>query len=443
MENIEKIPEKIHLAIDIGASGGKVEAYNTKDKKLIEVYRFKNGFIVNDSHKCWDIEHLFKEVKNGIKEAFKKFPKIESVAIDTWGCDYVLLDENDEIIGPVYSYRDNRTCEIIDEVREIISEDKLYEITGSQFQEFNTIYQLYKDKVDGRLRKAKTFLMIPEYLNFLLTGKKVYELTNASTTNLLDIKNRKFSELLGKELGFAGLLSKKLEKPGYSIGYLKKEVAEEIGANIMVKLAPTHDTASAVEALKDLDKESLYVSSGTWSLLGAKIQNPITSKRDKEYNFSNELGPDYVRFQKNIMGLWIIQCLSKEYSLDFVEIINKAKNSSFKETFDVNDARFLAPKSMKDEIINYFKEKSMHIENECDIFNSAFYSLAFAYRNAIKEIEELTNNKYKNIYIIGGGAKNDYLNELTSKITNKKVIALPIEASALGNIYSQIEKAEE
>lgn len=435
--------EKIYLAIDIGASGGKVEAYKSDSKELIEVCRFKNSFIEKDGHKCWDIIHIFQEVKNGIKEAFLRFSKIESLAIDTWGCDYVLLDENENIIKPVYAYRDSRTKDIIKEVNELIDENKLYEITGSQFQEFNTIYQLYKDKKDGRLKKAKDFLMIPEYLSFLLTGKKVYELTNSSTTNLLDIKARQFSLVLDNKLGFAGFLDKKLQKPGYIIGNLKEEIEKEVHGNLLVKLAPSHDTASAVEALKDLKEDSLYISSGTWSLLGTKLNNPITTLKAKTYNFSNELGPNYVRFQKNIMGLWIVQCLSKECALDFPEIIKLAKTSNFNGEFDVNDPRFLSPKNMKEEIINYFKERNIEVSKDEDIFNSSFISLACAYKKAIDEVQELTNKKYKEIYIIGGGAKNDYLNKLTEKITKKKVIALPIEASALGNIYSQIENAEE
>ena len=431
---------KYYLAIDIGASSGRhIIGYKENGVlKLDEVYRFKNGVKEVDNHLQWDIASLFNEVKNGIKIALKKYKTIESMSIDTWGVDYVLMNNEKEIL-PCYAYRDKRTKKVIDEVHSLISFEELYKITGSQFQEFNTIYQLYDDKKNNRLSKATDFLFIPEYLMYKLTGVKKHEYTNASTTGMMDKDTNNYSTKIIEKLGFDKNLFKELYKQGEIVGSFKKEIQEEVKGNILVKLCSTHDTASAVEGIQ-MQENAPYISSGTWSLLGIKEDHVITSKEAMEANYSNEYGPTYIRFQKNIMGLWIIQGLAKQMNLDFVTMVNMAKESSYNELFDVNDSCFLSSLDMKNEITNWFVNKKINppIENK-DIINATYRSLAYSYRIALDELENITGKKYDSLYIVGGGAKNTYLNELTKEFTKKNVIALPIEATAIGNLISQME----
>ena len=427
---------KYYLAIDIGASSGRhIIGYI----ETIEIYRFPNGVLKEDGHLIWDIDNLLGNVKIGIKKALEQYPTIESMSIDTWGVDYVLMDNDKEIL-PCYAYRDIRTKAIVSKVHSLIPFEKLYELTGTQFQEFNTIYQLYSDKFLGRLDKATSFLHIPEYLMYKLTGKMVHEYTNASTTGLLDGNTNDYSKEIIDKLGLNKNLFTKLEKPGFSLGDFKEDIQKEVGGNIKVKLCPTHDTASAVEGIK-MTKNVPYISSGTWSLLGIKTNKVINSQEAREANYSNEYGPNYIRFQKNIMGLWIIQGLAKQMNLDFPTMVKMARESKYDKIFDVNDKAFLSSLDMKNEIINWFKNKNIEVpHSDSDIINTTYRSLAYSYKVALDELEDIVKQKYSSIYIVGGGAKNQYLNELTEIFTKHNVIALPIEATAIGNLLSQMEE---
>ena len=432
---------KYYLAIDIGASSGRhIIGYLDNNNQVVEeVYRFKNEMIKDNNHLIWDIDYLFKEVKKGIKKAIAKYRNIESMSIDTWGVDYVLMNDNKEIL-PCFAYRDERTSEVIEKVHSLISFNELYKITGSQFQKFNTIYQLYDDKLRGRLKDATDFLMIPEYLIYKLTNKKIKEYTNASTTGMLDLETNFYSEKIINRLGIDKSIFKELQKPGTVVGDFSKEVIDEVGGNIKVIMCATHDTASAVEGI-EMQENAPYISSGTWSLLGIKLDKGINTLESLNANFSNEYGPDYIRFQKNIMGLWIIQCLAKELNLDFITMVNKAKESNYQEIYNVNDDCFLSSANMKDEIINYYKRHNKPLpQNDNDIINATYHSLAYSYKVAINELEDITKQKYNYLYIVGGGAKNQYLNELTEFYTEKKVIALPIEATSIGNLFIQMKR---
>lgn len=437
---------KYHLAIDIGASSGKalVGYFDYENNRLESevIYRFPNGFVLKDGHKIWDLNHLFAEVKNTIKEALKKYPKIETMSIDTWGCDYVLLDKDDKEILPCYSYRDERTLSILDEAFSLISKREIFNLTGSQFQSFNTVFQLYKDKVEGRLEKAENFLMIPEYLIFKLTGVKVHELTNASTTSLLEKDKYEYSKTIIEKLNLPEKLFKNPAKVGHFVGNLLNEVEKEVGGNIKVKLCATHDTASAIRLIEDkIDENTLYLSSGTWSLLGVKLGHYLVNKKVFDNNFSNELGKNYIRFQKNIMGLWIIQNLIREMNLEIVEAIELAKTSKENNIkLDVNNDRFLSTNNMKEEILCYLNENGFQEKfSDADLINIVFVSLACSYKTSIKEIENMLKRKFNKLVILGGGAKNEYLNDLIRKICDLKVETYPYECSALGNLLSQIE----
>ncbi len=418
---------KYYLAIDIGASSGRhiIGWLKGNEIRTKEVYRFHNGVEEKDGHLIWDIDHLLKEVKAGIGIAKRNY-EIESLSIDTWGVDYVLMN-GDEEVYPVYAYRDDRTEKVIDEVHSIIPFEELYEHTGCQFQPFNTIYQLYDDKKQGRLEGVTDFLMIPEYLMYKLTGVKKKEFTNATTTGMIDHNTLKFDEKIVERLGLPKHLFADLYQPKEYLGDYE---------GIKVVLCATHDTGSAVEGIP-MEGNELYISSGTWSLLGVKTGRPITDEGSLKANYSNEGGVGYNRYQKNIMGMWIVNELQRQLCPDekISDIVMKAQESTYNEVLDANDPSLLSPEDMKEAFDALLEVKP---ENRYDYFRCAYRSLALSYKQAIEELEANTGKIYPELYIVGGGAKNQFLNDLTKECTGKKVIALPIEATALGNLKIQM-----
>ena len=434
---------KYYLAIDIGASSGRHIVGWVENGEIMteEIYRFPNGMDEVDGHLVWNTDRLFTEVKEGIKRSLLKYPEIESLSVDTWGVDYVLMKGESEVY-PTYAYRDSRTEEPIKLVHGIIPFEQLYKATGIQFNSFNTIYQLYADKLAGRLSGVTDFLMIPEYLMYKLTGVKMKESTNASTTGLVNVKTRELDKGIFEALGLPTEIIAPLYAPGTLVGPLSAEVQSEVGGKIDVVFAPTHDTASAVEAI-DMQTDAPYISSGTWSLLGVKLTEALTDDKSRTSGYSNEGGVGYFRYLKNITGMWIIQCLRAELCPDkpYGEIAAMAKKSRYDELFNVNDASFMAPKSMKEAIDAYISAKGRKTpRTDADYFNCAYHSLAACYDGAIRDLEANTGHEYSEIYIVGGGAKNTYLNELTERYTSKRVIALPIEATAIGNLKVQMRR---
>lgn len=425
---------KYYLAIDIGASSGRhiVGWRESEEICTKEVYRFPNGATKENGHLVWDIECLYYSVLAGIREAFRLYPKIESLSIDTWGVDYVLIDGDREIM-PVYAYRDSRTEAVIPKVHEIIPFSELYSRVGCQFQPFNSIYQLYDDKLKGRLDKASDMLMIPEYLMWKLCGVKAREYTNATTMGMV---NGEFDLEIAERLGYPLRLFPKLSQPKTVLGDLLPEIQEKVGGNCKVVLCATHDTGSAVEGIPMVGNHP-YISSGTWSLLGVKTPAPITDAGSEKANYSNEGGVGYNRYQKNIMGMWLVNELQRELCPDtpFPEIVKMAQESTCEVVVDANAKEFLAPESMK----VAFDDATGGLESNGDYFRCAYKSLALSYKQAIDELETNTGRKYEKLYIVGGGAKNEFLNRLTEEATGKQVIALPIEATALGNLKIQME----
>lgn len=419
---------KYYLAIDIGASSGRHIVGWDQEGKLNtkEVYRFANQADIRDGHLIWDIFRLEDEVKKGIALARESFGSIESLSIDTWGVDYVLMKGDEEIL-PCYAYRDNRTKAVTDIVHAKIPFSRLYRHTGCQFQSFNTIYQLYDDKIKGRLDEATDFLMLPQYLLWKLCGTKSMEYTDATTTGMINASSLEFDWGIIDALGFKRELFPKPQKPGTYIGAYE---------GIKCVLCASHDTASAVEGIP-MEGNEPYISSGTWSLLGVKTPSPITDEGSQKANYSNEGGVGYNRYQKNIMGMWLINRLQAELAPDtpFPGIVKLAENSKCKVTVNADDEAFLAPESM----VRAFDEKTKgKLKTPGDYFRCAYLSLALSYSKAIKELEDNTRRTYDKIYIVGGGAKNDFLNELTHEATKKEVIALAIEATALGNLKIQM-----
>ena len=418
-----------YLAVDIGASSGRHIVGWREDGRIQtkEVYRFPNGVQMKNGHLVWDTDALLREVKNGIHAAKAEFPEVKSLSIDTWGVDYVLL-KGDEEVRPVYAYRDSRTEAVIPEVHEKMPFSQLYRHTGCQFQPFNSIYQLYADKIAGRLEGATDFLMIPEYLMYKLCGVKAREYTNATTMGMVNADTLEFDQEIISQLDLPAHLFPELRRPGTVIGEYE---------GIQVVLCATHDTGSAVEGIP-MEGNHPYISSGTWSLLGVKTPKPITDGASEQANYSNEGGVGYNRYQKNIMGMWLVNELKRDLcpELPFPEIVKAAEESGCALLVDANAPEFLAPKSMK---AAFDKATDGRLDTIGDYFRCAYRSLAESYRLALSELEHNTGATYEKLYIVGGGAKNAFLNRLTEEATGKQVIALPIEATALGNLKIQME----
>ena len=436
--------KKYFLAVDIGASSGRhIIGYVEEDKLVLEeIYRFKNGAVSSNGKLVWDYNNLFSSIVEGLKKC-KEINKIPcSIGIDTWGVDYALLDENDELISEIFSYRENRTQRAIKEVHEIVNEKEYYERTGTQKQVYNTIYQLYSDKLTGKINNAKSLLLMPDYLHFKLTGVKRNEYTIASTTGLINATTRDWDFDLIERLGLNKDLFQQLCLPGTIIGNLTSEIAEIVGFNAQVCMPASHDTASAVMAVPSLGMP-LYISSGTWSLFGVETQKEITTQEAYSSGFTNEGGHGKsIRFLKNIMGMWMIQCIKKElndeYSFtDFVVEARKAEG--FTSLVDVNDMSFFAPESMINAVKEYCKKTGQQIPNTVgELVLCVYSSLANCYNDAVNQIEEISGIRFDEINIVGGGCQNVLLNELTAKATGRKVVAGPVEATATGNILSQM-----
>lgn len=427
-----------YLAVDIGASSGRhiIGWMENGVIRLEEIYRFPNLPDKVGGHLQWDVERLFQEVVNGLKRA-KEMGKIPvSVAIDTWAVDYALLDRDKKAIGGVYCYRDDRTKQAIASVHEKMPFEELYRRTGIQFQPFNTIYQLYADKLSGRLDRAAYFLMLPDYLHFLLTGKMAQEYTNATSTGMVNAVTHTWDGEILSVLGFEKGLFRSLSQPTEVIGPLKEEIAEMIGYQTAVVLPATHDTASAVLAAP-IDENLPYISSGTWSLFGLETDRAKTDEGSRRFNYSNEGSLDFkFRYQKNIMGLWMIQQVRHELDdrYTFAELEAMARECPIDEIVDVGDNRFLAPESMIGEIASAVGRKL----SVGELAYCIFHSLAIGYGKALAEMAESTGKTFTAIDVIGGGCKNLLLDELTAKYAGVNVLTGPVEATAIGNLLVQM-----
>ena len=438
--------ERYYLAIDIGASSGRHMLASMKDGKmqLEEVYRFPNGMDDKNGTLCWNVERLFTEIKNGLKKC-KEIGKIPvSMAIDTWGVDYVLLDKDDRILGDTVGYRDSRTEGMDEKVYEVIPQDELYARTGIQKQIFNTVYQLMavKESHPEYLEQAESILMIPDYFHFLLTGVKKNEYTNATTGQLVSPKTNDWDYEMIDMLGYNSKMFRPVSMPGTVVGEFTEEVQKEVGFNCTVVLPATHDTGSAVLAVPTNDDDAVYISSGTWSLMGIERKEADCSMESMKANFTNEGGYDHrFRYLKNIMGLWMIQSVKKEFAedLSFAQICEMASKETISSIVDCNDDCFLAPKSMIKAVQDFCRKTGQQVPETVGEISSVIYnSLAKCYGDTVKEIEEITGKKYSTIYVVGGGSNAGYLNELTAKYTGKKVTAGPPEATAIGNVIVQM-----
>ncbi len=435
-----------YLAVDIGASSGRHMLAWMEDGRiqLEEIYRFPNGMKQKNGTLCWDIKALFDEIKNGLRKCGElgKIPCF--MGIDTWAVDYVLLDQNDRILGETAGYRDSRTEGMDEKVYEIIPQSELYARTGIQKQIFNTIYQLMavKQLHPEYLEQAQSMLMIPDYFHFLLTGIKKMEYTNATSTQLISPKTNDWDYELIDLLGYNSEMFMPVSMPGTIVGNFTEEIQKEIGFDCTVVLPATHDTGSAVLAVPVNDDHAIYISSGTWSLMGIERKEADCSMRSMQANFTNEGGYDYrFRYLKNIMGLWMIQSVKKEFEeeLSFAEICGRASKESIESIVDCNDDSFFAPESMISAVKEFCRRTGQPVpETVGEIAAVVYNSLAYCYGETVREIETITGNTFDSICVVGGGANAGYLNELTAKYTGKKVSAGPTEATAIGNIAVQM-----
>ena len=432
-----------YLAVDIGASSGRhiLGCVENGKIELEEVYRFPNGTTEKNGHQCWDHEALFESVVAGMKRCTEigKIPAY--MGIDTWGVDFLLLDKKGGVIGDAVGYRDNRTVGVDAEVYRKVPEEELYERTGIQKQLYNTVYQLMALKLQApeQLEAADKFLMMPDYLGYRLTGVAHQEYTNATTAQLVNLKTGEWDmEMIGR-LGYPAHLFGHLSMPGEVLGKLSPEIRERVGYDLTVIHPASHDTGSAVLAVPSNLDNIVYLSSGTWSLMGVERMTPDSSAEARLRNFTNEGGYAHrFRYLKNIMGLWIIQSIRRELGgrYSFAELCDMA--TALGDTpyrIRVNDNRFLAPASMMKEIADACGVADMPLDH---MLCCVYRSLAECYAQTIEEITQMCGKKPEALHIIGGGSKDDYLNELTAQALDIPVYAGPTEATAIGNLLAQM-----
>ncbi len=430
---------KCALAIDIGASSGRhIIGYVEDGKiKLQEMYRFKNAFIEKDGHFCWDENALFQNIVEGMKQVKEKGFTPLSVGVDTWGVDYVLVTNKGQTVGNCYAYRDDRTKSVLD----LLDEDEIYRETGIAKQSFNTVYQLMAtDKEE--VKKADRLLFMPDYFHYKLSGKMANEYTISSTSALLNANTNEFSKKMLNMMHMDDhLFKEKPQMPGTVLGCLTEEIQAQVGYNAQVILPPSHDTASAYLSIPAKDENAVYLSSGTWSLLGVELEKAHLT--DEQSGFTNEgTYSGHKRFLKNIMGLWMIQNIHRELGekYSFAQLAQFAEEGkNYTEIVDATDARFLAPKSMIEEIKKALLEQQKPLfKDEKELLSCVHRSLAMCYKNEIEKLEKLMHKTFTSINIVGGGSQNVVLNQLTASCTKRPVYAGPSEGTALGNIICQL-----
>ena len=441
-----------YLAIDIGASSGRHMLGHRADGKLVleEVYRFPNGMIKRDGQLVWDVDALLAHILEGMRRCGElgKIPK--SVGIDTWSVDFVLLDKTGTRLGPAVCYRNGRTKGADALVEQKISFTALYNKTGIQKQIFNTIYQLaaLQRDVPELLDTAKTFLMLPDYFHYRLTGKMASEYTNATSTALVGATSKTWDRELIQRLGLPQTLFTNLIMPGTVVGSLTAEIAKQVGYSCDVTLPATHDTASAFMAAPVQENDAIYLSSGTWSLIGIESPVPIVTDYARQKNFTNEGGYAYrFRFLKNIMGLWMLQEVRRETGeqYSFAALAQMAKESGAPAAIvDVNDQAFLAPDSMIAAVKQVARQLGQAEPDSLgQVIQCIYYSLAKSYADTVAQLEEATGRKFTTLHILGGGSQDSYLNTLTAKATGLTVYAGPVEGTATGNLMVQMMAAGE
>ncbi|HUS58715.1 MAG TPA: rhamnulokinase family protein [Planctomycetota bacterium] len=442
--------ERKYLALDLGAESGRgaLGRFDGSKLSLEEVHRFLNAPVRVLDHIHWDALSIFANLKQAVANAASKAGGIHSIAVDTWGVDFALIAKDGSMLGNPVHYRDARTDGIMERVFEIVPKKDVFEQTGIQFMQLNTIFQLYA-MVLGKsplLRSAATMLMMPDLFNFLFTGRQVDEFTVGTTSQLMDPRNGSWCRSLFEQLRIPFRIAPKLIQPGLTIADLRADVAAEIGVPpVPVVAVGSHDTASAVAAVPAKGTGWCYISCGTWSLMGIETKKPIINRKTLEYNFTNEGGVGgTIRFLKNIMGLWLVQECKRQWAregqdLSYAEITDAAAKAKPMRSFvDCNSSAFLAPGGMPGRIAEFCRKTKQAVpESKGEIVRCALDSLALTYRKALAVLEDVSGGRIDTIHIVGGGTQNKLLCRLAADACNRPVIAGPVEATAIGNVLMQ------
>jgi rhamnulokinase len=449
---------RCYLGIDLGAESGRVVAglWNGATIQLEELHRFPNGGVWLGETLHWDVLRLWTEIQTGLAIAADRFGNsMHSIGVDTWGVDFVLLSRSGEMLGWPYTYRDARTRGIMPRTFQKVPREQIFQSTGVQFMEINTLYQLValSERNPEVLAAADRFLMIPDFLNWCLSGERTGEFTNATTTQCFGAVERTWCSALLDKLGIPKTIFPEVVKPGQQLGALQSAVAQRTGLGRVRVIAPaTHDTGSAVAAVPakaGARPNWAYISSGTWSLMGVEVRQPVLTSRALELNFTNEGGVDGTyRLLKNIMGLWLVQQCRRSFAshqvdLDYFELTALAEQAEpFRSLIDPDDARFLSPPDMPAAIQEFCRETNQPIPNsEGALIRCVLESLALKYNAVLGWLEELTGERIETIHIVGGGSRNGFLDQLTANACQRPIIAGPVEATVLGNVLMQARAA--
>jgi len=446
MAEVEK-----YIAVDLGAESGRVMLGSVSADKLVleEIHRFGNGPIQEDGSLRWDFDRLLSEVKAGIRKAAKKAnTKIQGIGVDSWGVDFGLLGADGKLLENPYHYRDSQTNGMMEKAFELVGKRQIYEATGIQFMQLNSIYQLLAMRLASSnvLAKAKKLIFMADLFSYYLCGKAFGEYTLASTSQLMDMKTGRWSRDIFNKLSLPIEIMPDIVQPGTVVGKLSKIIAKELDCKqIPIIATASHDTASAVAAVPAGDNEWAYLSSGTWSLMGVEVPKAIVNDKTFQYEFTNEGGVENtIRLLKNIMGLWLVQECKRQWQRDgaelsYPELTEMAQQANpFAAHIEVDNREFLAPGDMPKRINNYLAQTGQKkIQNKGQMIRAILEGLAFKYRFVLGRIENITGKKIDCLYIVGGGMQNELLNQFAADATGKRVIAGPAEATATGNILMQ------
>jgi rhamnulokinase len=451
------LQSKNYIAIDLGASSGRVMLSNItgQDLSIEECYRFPNEPIEQDGSLRWDFQNLFSGVKKGIAVAVKKSGgNIESIGVDSWGVDFGLIDKSGQLMENPYHYRDSRTDGMMEKAFAMMPKRKIYEETGVQFLQLNTLYQVLamSHANSDVLRRAYKMLFIADLVTYFLCGRIFNESTIASTSQMLDVRSLGWSKNIFKELRLPIELMADLVVPGTSLGALKKELQIELGCGpIPIVAVGSHDTASAVAAVPAAQDSWAYISSGTWSLIGVEIPEAIINNETFEYGFANEVGVGgKIRLLKDLMGMWLIQECFRQWQAegvkfkytDIVEIAEKAK--PFAAFIDTDDHGLFSPGNMEDKINVCLKKTGQKVINDKgQIVRVVLESLAFKYRDVVRQLEDITKRKINVVHIVGGGCQNELLSQFAADAIGCKVVCGPVEATSIGNVIVQALAAKQ
>ncbi|MBM4002200.1 MAG: rhamnulokinase [Planctomycetes bacterium] len=450
--------DQVFLAVDLGASSGRLVAGRLRQDRLEldEVHRFDNGGVAIDDRLYWDLPRLWTSILDGLRAAAAKYGnRIRSVGVDTWGVDFGLLDRNNELLGNPYCYRDRRTAGVLDLATGVISRDEIFEETGLQFMEFNTLFQLFAMRRQQApvLEIADRFLMIPDLFHWLLSGEKINEYTNATTSQIYNPRTRGWSERLIERFGLPRAIFGPIVEPGTNLGSLRPSVADESGLHGVRVIVPgTHDTASAVMAVPAGGSASsptpdwCYISSGTWSLMGVEVPAPVINATCRQLNFTNEGGVNgTTRLLKNIAGLWLVQECRRVWKqagrdYDWAHLVRLAEAApALRSLINPDHPSLVAPSDMPDAIRQLCRANGEPIpESEGAVIRCALESLALRYRMVLGWLEKLTGGALATVHIVGGGSQNTLLNQWTADACQRRVLAGPVEATAIGNLLVQI-----